>query len=273
MTVTDPREDLDAAVDEALPMLAAGLPGTDAAELRARVRTTPDLAEAVARADVVQENGPEDLAFKQRLFADAARHAPAGALPATSGSGIVATRVAERLPDDAAARTLVARPFNPPHVVPLVEIVPGERTAEETVEAAVAFYRSLGRTPVRLRKELPGFAANRLQGALLQEAFHLVLGGVLDAGELDTVVKTSLGGRYAAVGPFESLHLGGGPGGIRHMLRHLGPGLTEGRSAWATRNRTPPPSPRSSGRRRPRTGPEPRSTGAAPPSATASNWR
>ncbi|GAA2716448.1 MULTISPECIES: 3-hydroxyacyl-CoA dehydrogenase NAD-binding domain-containing protein [Streptomyces] len=228
VTVTDPREDLDGAVDEALPMLAAGLPGSDAAELRGRIRTTHDLAEAVAGARLVQENGPENLEFKQRLFADIARHAPADALLATSSSGIVASAIAERLPDEAAARLLVAHPFNPPHIVPLVEIVPGARTTEKTVETAIAFYRSLGKTPVRLRKELPGFAANRLQGAVLQEAIHLVLSGVVDAEELDTVMKASLGGRYAAVGPFESFHLGGGPGGIRHMMQHLGPGLAEG---------------------------------------------
>ncbi|MGK5638065.1 3-hydroxyacyl-CoA dehydrogenase NAD-binding domain-containing protein [Streptomyces sp. URMC 126] len=228
VTVADPREDLDPAVDEALPMLAAGLPGSDAAGLRRRIRTTHDPAEAVAGARFVQENGPEDLEFKRRLFAGIARHAPADALLATSSSGILATRIAERLPDAVAARLLVAHPFNPPHIVPLVEIVPGERTAEETVAEALALYRSLGRTPVRLRKELPGFAANRLQSAVLQEATHLVLSGVLDAAELDTVMKTSLGGRYAAVGPFESFHLGGGPGGIRHMMRHLGPGLAEG---------------------------------------------
>ncbi|MFQ6192851.1 3-hydroxyacyl-CoA dehydrogenase NAD-binding domain-containing protein [Streptomyces sp. NPDC000405] len=228
VTVTDPRDDLDAAVDEALPMLAAGLPGSDATELRRRISTTHDLAEAVAGARLVQENGPENLEFKQHLFADVAHHAPADALLATSSSGIVATRIAERLPDEAAARLLVAHPFNPPHIVPLVEIVPGERTAEKTVEKAIAFYRALGKTPVRLRKELPGFAANRLQGAVLQEAIHLVLSGVVDAEELDTVMKASLGGRYAAVGPFESFHLGGGPGGIRHMMRHLGPGLAQG---------------------------------------------
>ncbi|GAA0397434.1 3-hydroxyacyl-CoA dehydrogenase NAD-binding domain-containing protein [Streptomyces luteireticuli] len=228
VTVTDPREDLDEAVDEALPMLAAGLPGSDAARLRARIRTTPDLASAVAGARIVQENGPEKLEFKQRLFADIARHAPADALLATSSSGIVASRIAAELPDEVAARLLVAHPFNPPHIVPLVEIVPGERTAEDVVEAAVAFYRALGKAPVRLHKEVPGFAANRLQSAVLQEAIHLVLDGVVDAGELDTVMKASLGGRYAAVGPFESFHLGGGPGGIRHMMRHLGPGLAEG---------------------------------------------
>ncbi|RKN60797.1 hydroxylacyl-CoA dehydrogenase [Streptomyces klenkii] len=228
VTVTDPREDLGEALDEALPMLAAGLPGSDAAALHSRIRTTHDLAGAVAGARLVQENGPENLEFKQRLFADIARHAPTDAVLATSSSGIIASEIAAGLPDEVAARLLVAHPFNPPHLVPLVEIVPGERTADVVVEAAAAFYRALGRTPVRLRKEIPGFAANRLQSAVLQEAIHLVLTGVVDADELDTVMKASLGGRYAAVGPFESFHLGGGPGGIRHMMRHLGPGLAEG---------------------------------------------
>ncbi|PSJ24909.1 hydroxylacyl-CoA dehydrogenase [Streptosporangium nondiastaticum] len=228
VTVTDPREDLDEAVGDALPLLAAGLPGSDASALRSRIRTTHDLAESVAGARLVQENGPENLEFKQQLFARIGRHAPADAVLATSSSGIVASRIAAGLPDEVASRLLVAHPFNPPHLVPLVEIVPGERTAEDVVEAAMAFYRALGKTPVRLRKEIPGFAANRLQSAVLQEAIHLVLSGVVDAGELDTVMKASLGGRYAAVGPFESFHLGGGPGGIRHMMRHLGPGLTEG---------------------------------------------
>ncbi|WP_269856829.1 3-hydroxyacyl-CoA dehydrogenase NAD-binding domain-containing protein [Streptomyces sp. RPT161] len=227
VAVTDPRDDLDQAVDEAMPMLAAGLPGSEAAVLRDRIRTTHDLAEAVDDARLVQENGPENLQFKQRLFADIARHAPADAVLATSSSGIVASLIAAQLPDEVAARLLVAHPFNPPHIVPLVEIVPGERTAEEVIETAIAFYQALGRTPVRLHKEVPGFAANRLQGAVLQEAIHLVLSGVVEARELDTVMKASLGGRYAAIGPFESFHLGGGPGGIRHMMRHLGPGLAE----------------------------------------------
>ncbi|KNB54217.1 hydroxylacyl-CoA dehydrogenase [Streptomyces caatingaensis] len=228
VTVTDPREDLDEAVDEALPLLAAGLPGSDPDGLRGRIRTTHDLAGAVAGARLVQENGPEDLEFKRRLFADIAGHAPGDAVLATSTSGIVASRIAEGLPDAVAARLLVAHPFNPPHIVPLVEIVPGARTSEDVVEAAVAFYRSLGKVPVRLHREVPGFVANRLQSAVLREAIHLVLEGVVDAGELDTVMKASLGGRYATVGPFESFHLGGGPGGIRHMMRHLGPGLAEG---------------------------------------------
>lgn len=176
-------------------------------------------------ADLVQENGPERADVKRELFARIAAAAPVGAVLATSSSGIPATEIARDLDGDAAARTLVAHPFNPPHVVELVEIVPGERTAEPVVRAASAFYHRLGRTPVRLRREVPGFVANRLQSAVMRESIQLVLDGVVSVDELDTVMKTSLGARYATIGPFESFHLGGGEGGIRHMLDHLGPGM------------------------------------------------
>ncbi|MER7011864.1 3-hydroxyacyl-CoA dehydrogenase NAD-binding domain-containing protein [Saccharopolyspora sp. NPDC000359] len=225
--ITDPRDDLADAVDAALPPLAASIPGADLADLRSRIQVTGDLAEAVAGVDLVQENGPERLELKQQLFAEIARRAPEDAVLASSSSGIIATAIAEELPADVAARLLIAHPFNPPQVVPLVEVVPGERTAEPVVEAAVEFYRALGKTPVRLRKEVPGFVANRLQSAIMQESISLVLRGVVDVDELDTVVKASLGGRYATVGPFESFHLGGGPGGIRHMMAHLGVGMAE----------------------------------------------
>ena len=223
--ITDPRPDLDHLVRESMPTIAPGLPGADPAELLARITVTTDLAEAVAGADLVQENGPERLQTKQELFTEIARHAPADAVLASSSSGIVASAIAEKLPHEVAARLLIAHPFNPPHVVPLVEIVPGARTAEQVVERAIAFYAALGKTPVRLHKEIPGFVANRLQSAIMQEAISLVQQGVVSAEELDTVMKSSLGGRYATIGPFESFHLGGGPGGIRHMMAHLGIGM------------------------------------------------
>ncbi|GAA4614613.1 3-hydroxyacyl-CoA dehydrogenase family protein [Saccharopolyspora hordei] len=225
--ITDPRGDLGDAVRAAMPPLAASIPGADLDDLLDRVRVADDLAEAVADVDLVQENGPERLELKQQLFAEIARHAPGRAVLASSSSGIVATAIAAELPDTVAARLLIAHPFNPPQVVPLVEVVPGERTAEPVVEAATAFYRRLGKTPVRLRREVPGFVANRLQSAIMREAISLVLRGVVRVEELDTVMKSSLGGRYATVGPFESFHLGGGPGGIRHMMAHLGVGMAE----------------------------------------------
>lgn len=224
--LTDPRDDLESDLHEQLPMLATSL-STSSDDLLRRIETTRELREAVRDADIVQENGPEQLASKRELFADIAENAPEPAVLASSSSGIVASEIARTLPDAVAERLLIAHPFNPPQVVPLVEIVPGERTAEKTVRDALAFYSGLDKTPVRIRKEVSGFVANRLQSALLREAIHLVLDGVVDASELDTVMRSSLGGRWATVGPFESFHLGGGPGGIRHMMQHLGSGMAE----------------------------------------------
>jgi ketoreductase RED1 len=110
-------------------------------------------------------------------------------------------------------------------VLPLVEVVPGERTSPETVERAVAFYRSVGKKPVVLHKEINGFVANRLQSTLFRECVWLVTQGVVSAAELDEIVTESIGIRWATAGPFESFHLGGGPGGMRHFLEHLGPGM------------------------------------------------
>jgi ketoreductase RED1 len=119
-------------------------------------------------------------------------------------------------------RMMVGHPFNPPHVMPLVEIVPGEKTSPEAVQEALSFYRALGKAPVVLHREINGFVGNRLQAAVLRESIYLVQQGVVSVEELDTLVTNSLGLRWATVGPFKGIHLGGGPGGITHFLNHLG---------------------------------------------------
>jgi ketoreductase RED1 len=223
--VADPRPDLDAAVRDALatftPHLAAQ--GLSTERLADRVHLAADAADAARHADVVQENGPEDPTFKRELFADLVRHAPAHALLASSSSAIPSTAFTAELDD--ASRILIGHPFNPPHLVPLVEVVPGERTSAESVRRAVEFYRFVDRVPVVERKEIPGFVGNRLQNALSREAIYLVEQGVIDPAELDTVVVNSLGLRWATVGPFLGAHLGGGPGGYRHMAEHIGTGM------------------------------------------------
>jgi len=219
--VSDPRPDLEEVVATTVGQLAQALPG----DLLARIRTEPDLETAVAGVDVVQENGPERLDLKQDLFARIERAAPADALLLSSTSGLMPSDMAASMVDP--GRVVVGHPFNPPHVVPLVEVVPGAQTREATVQAAVEFYRSLGKVPVVLHKEIGGFVANRLQSALFRESVHLVLQGVVSPEELDRVVTESVGVRWATAGPFESYHLGGGPGGLRNLLAHLGPGMVK----------------------------------------------
>ena len=226
--ITDPRPDLANAVSESLaeftPHLAAQ--GLDVTGIADRVHIATDLADAVRDADIVQENGPESVEFKKGLFAQVADLAPAHALLLSSSSAIPSTAFA----DEAADRILIGHPFNPPHVIPLVEVVPGTKTSEESVRRAVEFYRSVGRVPVVERKEIPGFVGNRLQNALSREAIYLVEQGVVSPADLDTVMTNSLGLRWATVGPFLGSHLGGGKGGYRHMAEHIGPGM---KKMWA----------------------------------------
>ncbi|MGW1376504.1 3-hydroxyacyl-CoA dehydrogenase NAD-binding domain-containing protein [Streptomyces sp. NPDC002446] len=223
--VSDPRPDLAEAVDGALAQAAPQLArqGLDVRGLAARVHLADGVAEAVRHADVVQENGPENTAFKRELFATLVRAAPAHALLLSSSSAIPSSAFTDGLDD--AGRILIGHPFNPPHLVPLVEVVPGERTSEGAVARAVAFYESVGRVPVVERKEIPGFVGNRLQNALSREAIHLVEQGVVSPSELDTIMVNSLGLRWSTVGPFLGAHLGGGPGGYRHMAEHIGPSM------------------------------------------------
>jgi carnitine 3-dehydrogenase len=179
-------------------------------------------ADAVAGADWVQENGPEREDVKHELFAvlDAAAH-PHVVL-ASSSSGLPPSAIARGCPHHP-ERLVIGHPFNPPHLIPLVEVVPGERTSAETVDRAMAFYAAVGKRPIRLRQELPGHVANRLQAALWQEAYSLVERGVASVSDIDAAISQGPGLRWAVLGPFLNQHLSGGPGGIAHVLEHLGP--------------------------------------------------
>jgi len=227
--VSDPRADLTEAVAGALEQYAPHLAarGLDVTGLADRVHIAADVTDAVRDADVVQENGPERAEFKKDLFATLAREAPAHALLLSSSSAIPSTAFTGELADGDAARVLIGHPFNPPHLVPLVEVVPGEHTTEDAVQAALDFYTSVGRTPVVERKEIPGFVGNRLQNALSREAVYLVEQGVVTPEDLDKVVTNSLGLRWATVGPFLGAHLGGGPGGYRHLVEHIGKSMQQ----------------------------------------------
>lgn len=191
-----------------------------------RLTTTTDLAEAVADAEVVIECVAERLDVKQDLFARVAAAAPADALLLSSTSTLLPDALGAKL--DQPGRVIVAHPFNPPHVIPLVEVLGGAETGEAALADAKAFLAGLGRTPVQLRRPIAGFVANRLQTALLRECIHLVQQGVVTVGELDEVVTGSIGLRWSTIGPFHALHLGGGPGGLRQWFGHIGVGLAAG---------------------------------------------
>jgi carnitine 3-dehydrogenase len=187
-----------------------------------RLAFTPDPAEAVADADFVQENGPEREDVKHQLFAVLDAAARPEVVLASSSSGMLPSVIARGCPRHP-ERVVIGHPFNPPHLIPLVEVVPGEKTSEQAVEAALTFYTVVGKKPIRLRQELPGHVANRLQAALWQEAYSLVERGVATVADIDTAIAHGPGLRWAVLGPFANQHLSGGPGGIAHVLEHLGP--------------------------------------------------
>jgi ketoreductase RED1 len=228
VTICDPRPDIEervrADLNEIGPTLAKlDVPLPDLMADPTPLRFDPVVATAVATADVVQENGPEQLSLKQQLWAEIERGAPAHTLFASSTSSIPASAMGESMRQP--GRLVIGHPFNPPHLVPLVEVVPSKGTDPAVVERAVAFYRAMGKRPQVLAREIPGFVANRLQAALFREAVHLVAEGVVTEQELDAVVTSSIGLRWAVAGPFQTFHLGGGPGGLADFLVHLGPAM------------------------------------------------
>jgi 3-hydroxyacyl-CoA dehydrogenase len=222
---TDPapnaEEHLRQYVDEAWPALTdIGLsPGASLA----RLSFTTDMKEALSQADFVQENGPERADFKIKLFAEMDEATPVDSLIASSSSGITASVMQSECKHP--ERVVIGHPFNPPHVIPLVEIVGGTKTSPEAVERAIAFYASIGKKPIHLLKELPGHVGNRLQIALYKEVMYLIQQGVLSVSDADDAVSYGPGLRWGVMGPSLQWHLGGGPGGIKHFMEHLMPGL------------------------------------------------
>src|SRR6266550_1632763 len=181
---------------------------------------TPALAQAVANADLVQENGPERIDFKQKLYGELDQMLPPDVIIASSSSGLTMSEIqkgARSHPE----RCVIAHPFNPPHLIPLVEIVGGAKTSEETIRRAAEFYTSIGQRTVRLNKELPGHVANRLQAALGREVYYLVSEGVVSAADVDTALSWGPGLRWGVVGNMRLNHLGGGPRGIEHFFQQF----------------------------------------------------
>lgn len=210
-----------AAIPLALRDLADnGLLDEDADTVAARIVVADELESALAGAGHVQENVPEDVAVKREVWPRLGAAAEAGAVLASSTSSLVPSLFTEDVPGR--ERCLVGHPLNPPYLTPAVEIVPAPWTAAETVEKARAFYAAIGHSPIVLGKEIDGFVVNRLQGALLHEAFRLVADGYAGTEDVDRAVRDGLGLRWSFMGPFETIDLNA-PGGIRdYVARYEG---------------------------------------------------
>jgi len=182
-----------------------------------------DAETAVATADFVQENAPEREAVKQALLARIDAVLPPERVIASSSSGLLISRLVAscRHPE----RIVIGHPFNPPHLIPLVEVVGGALTAPAAIERAIAFYSSIGKRPIHIRREVAGHVANRLQAALWREAVHLLASGVASVADIDTAISEGPGLRWALMGPHLTFHLAGGSGGMAHFLDQLGPPL------------------------------------------------
>jgi 3-hydroxyacyl-CoA dehydrogenase len=187
---------------------------------QSKLTFTSDLAAAVRGADLVQENGPERIDFKKKLYGQLDELLPPDAIIASSSSGLTMSEIqsgAASHPE----RCVIAHPFNPPHLVPLVEIVGGAKTSEETIERASEFYTALGKQTVRLHKEVPGHVANRLQAALAREVYYLVAEGVVSVTDVDKARCWGPGLRWGIMGQVMLNHLGGGEGGIEHFFQQF----------------------------------------------------
>ena len=186
---------------------------------RYRLSFTSKMHEALANADFVQENAPERPEFKIKLFAEIDAATPADSIIASSSSGITPSVMQSNCKHP--ERVLIGHPFNPPHIVPLVEVVGGTKTSPEAIQRAIEFYASIGKKPILLNKELPGHVANRLQAALYREVMYLIQQGVLSVADADDAVSYGPGLRWGVMGPSLQFHLGGGAGGIKHFMDHL----------------------------------------------------
>src|SRR5437762_9933939 len=193
--------------------------------------------EALSQADLVQENGPERPDFKIKLYTDMDEATPPDSLIASSSSGITPSVIQSKCKHP--KRVAIEHPFNPPHTIPLVEVVGRTKTSPDAVQQAMAFYASIGKEPIHLKKELPGHVANRLQAALYREMLYLIEQGVLSVEETDAAVCYGPGLRWGVMGQSLQWHVGGGAGGIKHFMEHLMDPLQGMMKALGTPNITP----------------------------------
>jgi carnitine 3-dehydrogenase len=178
--------------------------------------------EAAKGTEFVQESGPEREDAKLALFEEIGAAAPADTVIVSSSSGLLISRIAANCKNP--ERCVIGHPFNPPHLIPLVEVVGGDKTSTAAIDAAMAFYRAMGKHPIHIRKEVKGHVANRLQAALWREAIHLVMEGVVSVADADAAIAHGPGLRWALMGPHLTFHLAGGEGGMQHFMSHLAAG-------------------------------------------------
>jgi carnitine 3-dehydrogenase len=188
---------------------------------RSKLKITETIEEAVSDVDLIQESVAENYTVKHHVFKIADSESRPETIIMSSSSGLLMTEIqkATLRPE----RCLIAHPFNPPHLIPLVELVPGKRIDREILLRVKAFFEASGKIPVILNKEVPGHIANRLSAALWREAVDIVLKGVADVEDVDKALRAGPGLRWALMGPHLTYHLGGGEGGIEHFIDHLGP--------------------------------------------------
>ena len=221
VVATDPAPQADARLRDAL----ATFLGERAAELSARLSFDADLVRALDGVDFVQENGPERLDLKRALYRQMDDVLPAHVPIASSSSGLKMSDI-QTACDKHPERCLIAHPFNPPHLIPLVELVGGEATGQDVIARVKAFYDALGKQTIVLNKEMTGHVANRLAAALFREVYHLVGEGVVSVADADKAVAWGPGLRWGLMGQCLTYHLGGGAGGIAHFLEHLSGPIT-----------------------------------------------
>jgi carnitine 3-dehydrogenase len=190
---------------------------------RDRLTVTTDLAAAVADAEFVQESVPEILELKQAIYAKLGDLVPDDVVIASSTSGLMMTDIQAMCPTP--ERTVTGHPFNPPYLMPLVEIVGGEKSAPDTVAWTGEFYETAGKAPLVMTREVPGFVATRLQEAIWREALHMVDNGEATVEQIDTAIVNGPGPRWAIMGPCMVYHVGGGEGGMAYCLDQFGPAL------------------------------------------------
>ncbi|KAK4939057.1 hypothetical protein LTR10_020631 [Elasticomyces elasticus] len=229
VSVYDPRPDLQEHISSVLPLYLSSdtsTPSISTLLSTKRLIIHTSLTSAVANATIIQEQGPESLSFKQKTWSDVLQHAKPTAHLWSSTSGIPASQQLSHLSseDPARKRLLVVHPFNPPHIMPLLELVPSPQTSPSELEHAKAYFSALnsGHRPITIHKESAGFVANRLSFILFREACHLVNEGVASVEEIDEIVRASLGPRWAVAGPFKMYGFGGGPKGMAGFLGNIG---------------------------------------------------